>query len=170
MYPHSFAKQADYASYDMSAPPGRTWRYYTGKPLFKFAHGLSLTEFTLTCDGFKPPSTGRSVGQSSIEGALDCLVKNTGSRDGDEVVFLFAAAGADVRSAARHPVPLRSLVDFQRVSIPKVQSVKVQFVIQPSALELIDEFGEPRLYPGRHSFIASRGHGLESIFNTTLVA
>ena len=48
--------------------------------------------------------------------------------------------------------------------------VKVQFVIQPSALELIDEFGEPRLYPGRHSFIASRGHGLESIFNTTLVA
>jgi beta-glucosidase len=160
MYPHSFAKQADYASYDMSAPPGRTWRYYTGEALFKFAHGLSLTEFNLSCDGFVPPS-------ATTAGALDCLVTNTGSRDGDEVVFLFASAGADVRAVTKHPVPLRSLVDFQRVTIPKKQSMKVQFVIQPSALELIDENGKPRLYSGTHSFIVSRGHGPESIFNTT---
>ena len=54
--------------------------------------------------------------------------------------------------------------------VPKAQSVKVRFVIQPSALQLIDESGEEVLYSGRHSLIASRGHGPEHVFNTTVVA
>ena len=110
-------------------------------------------------DGFSFPSFPTNI---------DCQVKNTGGRDGDEVVFLFSAVGGDVRAAAKHPVPLRSLVDFQRVSVAKGQSVAVQFMIKPSSLELIDENGEPRLYPGVHSFIASRGHGAEIVYNTTV--
>lgn len=38
LYPASFAKEADYDSYDMSAPPGRTYRYYTGTPMYPFGH------------------------------------------------------------------------------------------------------------------------------------
>jgi beta-glucosidase len=145
----------------MSAPPGRTHRYYTGKPLFAFGHGLSLTDFTLQCSGFKPPSP-------TAAGELGCAVANVGTRDGDEVVFLYAVAGSDVRAAAKHPVPLRSLVDFTRVSVSAGQSKEVRFVISPSALGLTDENGEPRVYAGKYSFVASRGHGVERSFNMTI--
>ena len=46
--------------------------------------------------------------------------------------------------------------------------MKVQFVIKPTALELVDENGAPRLYPGKHTVVASRGHGGESVFNVTV--
>jgi beta-glucosidase len=34
---------------EYDTPPGRSYRYYTGKPLFEFGDGLSLTTFTHTC-------------------------------------------------------------------------------------------------------------------------
>ena len=30
---------------EYDTPPGRSYRYYTGKPLFEFGTGLSLTNF-----------------------------------------------------------------------------------------------------------------------------
>jgi hypothetical protein len=33
----------------MAKPPGRTYKYYTGKPLFEFGQGLSYSKFTIGC-------------------------------------------------------------------------------------------------------------------------
>ena len=58
--------------------PGRSYRYYTGKPLFAFGSGISLTTFTHTasCEAVAEADT------------ISCTakVKNTGSLGGDEVV------------------------------------------------------------------------------------
>ena len=43
MYSSSFEKEQDMYSFDMTAKPGRTYRYYTGKPLYPFGYGLSYT-------------------------------------------------------------------------------------------------------------------------------
>ena len=63
----------------MTAAPGRTYRYFTGQPLFPFGSGLSLTTFTHTasCQATDSPTN-----------TIQCTakVKNVGKRDGDEVV------------------------------------------------------------------------------------
>merc|ERR1711865_712671 len=49
MYPASFASENPMTNYHMALPPGRTYKYYTGMPLFPFGHGLSYTSFSLEC-------------------------------------------------------------------------------------------------------------------------
>ena len=50
MYPHEYIQQQPLTNYDMSVAPGRTYKYYQGKPLFSFGMGLSLTQFSLDCN------------------------------------------------------------------------------------------------------------------------
>ena len=52
-------------NYDMVASPGRTYRYYRGKPLFEFGAGLSLTTFSLAASCVKA-DPGRARGRGSI--------------------------------------------------------------------------------------------------------
>ena len=59
-------------NFDMSTPPGRTYRYYTGTPLFPFGAGMSYTTF--------------SVNTMQSEFNFVTTVTNTGLFDGDEVV------------------------------------------------------------------------------------
>jgi beta-glucosidase len=82
---------------------GRTYRYFQGEPLFPFGYGLSYTTFAYT-----------NVKIASASGEVTVLmdVKNTGKRDGDEVVQVYAKQihpGSDA--------PIRSLVAFDRVHL-----------------------------------------------------
>ncbi len=70
--PHSLALQVDMYNFNMSLPPGRTYRYYTGTPLFAFGTGMSYTRFHL------------STVTDNV--TLACTVQNQGGYDGDEVV------------------------------------------------------------------------------------
>ena len=62
----------------------RTYRFFTGKPLFAFGHGLSYTKFALT--GAK---LGRAMVGRPDSVKLTVKVKNLGQRDGDEVVQVY---------------------------------------------------------------------------------
>lgn len=100
-------------SYDMVASPGRTYRYFRGKPLFEFGAGLSLTTFAHSASCTKDTTTG---------GAISCSVgvRNTGAMPGDAVVMAFDSLSDDVRKAvgAAHPVPTKRLVDSDRATVP----------------------------------------------------
>lgn len=96
------------------------------------------------------------------------MVSNDGDVDGDEVVMLYHAAGSDVRASANHPVPIRALIDFERVSVPSGGKANVDFVVDQTSLELVDENGDPRVYPGKHTLIATRGHGAAENFTVTV--
>ena len=63
---------------------GRTYRYFTGQPLYGFGHGLSYTTFEYS--GMKLSSPQLQAG-SPLD--VDVDVKNTGKRDGDEVAELY---------------------------------------------------------------------------------
>ena len=153
MYPHAYITEQPMTNYDMAKAPGRTYKYYAGRPLFPFGHGLSLTSFSMQCSGPGPAPAMR----------YRCRVQNAGPRDGDEVLMVFHRAGDDVRARATHPVPVRSLVQFQRVSLRAGAGVTVVLEVGLEQAKVVDEKGDRVLYPGRHSFIVTRGHGQDFV-------
>jgi beta-glucosidase len=73
-------------AFDDYAMQGRTYRYFTGQPLYPFGHGLSYTKFeysNLKLDRASVAPDG------TIQASL--TVKNVGSRAGEEVVQLYVA-------------------------------------------------------------------------------
>jgi hypothetical protein len=62
--------------------------------------------------------------------------------DGDEVVQVYHSAGSAIRSAAKHPVPLKSLVDFERVSVAKGSSATLKFSLPDNSLMLVNDAGD----------------------------
>jgi beta-glucosidase len=107
----------------------RTYRFFPGKPLYAFGHGLSYTQFHYG------PVTLASE-RVATDGIVTVGVKvtNTGERDGDEVVQVYF----------RHPeatnpkLPRQRLCAFQRVSLPRGQSASVKLVVPASTLRRWD--------------------------------
>ena len=137
--PLTFYKSADqlpaFADYRMA---GRTYRYFTGEPLYPFGHGLSFTRFRYGA----PVLSSARVG---ADGKVDVLVEisNIGARDGDEVAQLYVS----------HPgtsgAPVRALERFERVHLKKGETRRVSFTLDARALSVVDAEGVRRLVPGR---------------------
>ena len=76
-----------------------------------------------------------------IEVSVD--VTNAGERDGDEVVQLYLTD-----TAASAPVPIRTLVGFDRLSLRRGEKRQVAFTIKPRQMSLIDDRGKRVIEPG----------------------
>ena len=103
----STAQLPDYEDYDMN---GRTYRYFTGEPLYPFGYGLSYTTF----------SYGKARANAR---RITIPVTNTGRRDGTETVQLY------VRRPGDSSGPRLTLRGFRRVAIPAGKTVKVTFLL-----------------------------------------
>ena len=90
----------------------RTYRYFTGKPLYAFGHGLSYTTFE-----FNAGKLGSNKIAPNGSAKVSFTVKNTGTRDGDEVAQLYYR---HVNSKA--PQAKLALCGFSRVSVKKRRS------------------------------------------------
>ena len=117
---------------------GRTYRYFRGEPLYPFGHGLSYTTFRYA--NLKVSPTRAAEGK---EITVTADVKNTGDRDGDEVVQLYVA---DVQASV--PVPIRSLQGFRRMHLAAGESTIVSFTLQPRHLVLVDAQDRRVVEPG----------------------
>ena len=148
-------------NYDMTLPPGRSYRYYTGTPLFTFGQGMSYTEFGMSC-------THRYASASSFPITVTCTVINKGNVSGDEVVQLYHSVGKQIRAVATHPIPLKSLVDFQRVSLQPQASVNVVFKVDETAFSLVTNDGTKTVYRGEHAMILSRGVGDDQVLKVDI--
>jgi beta-glucosidase len=83
-------------------------------------------------------------------------VTNAGEREGDEVVQLYLT---DVAASA--PVPIRTLVGFERISLRPREKRTVTFTITPRQMSLIDNNDKRVIEPGE--FLISTG-GLRGRF------
>jgi beta-glucosidase len=99
----------------------RTYRYFNGSALYPFGFGLSYTKFAYA-NLRAEPGAGHTL---SV--AVD--VTNTGDRDGDEVVQLYA-----VPPAASHPREHRALCGFDRVHLKAGETQTLSLTVPPSAL------------------------------------
>lgn len=129
---------------------GRTYRYFTGEPLYPFGYGLSYSSFRYE----NLEVTKRSAENSEIF-TVSATVTNTGSMDGDEVVQLYLS----------HPhvegAPIRALSGFRRIALKKGQSEKVSFELPASALSIVDDAGVRRVVPGTVQVWVGGGQPIE---------
>lgn len=117
----------------------RTYRYFTGKPLWGFGYGLSYTTFKY--GPVKLSSENLKAGQSLT---ATVTVTNTGKLNGDEVVEAYL-------KAPQADGPNHSLVAFSRVSIAPGASKEVALKIDPRALSSVDDKGNRTILAGKYS-------------------
>ncbi len=117
-----------FEDYKMAAPPGRTYRYFTGKPLYAFGHGLSYAQFKIS-----RIKLGSDRLQSADEIHLQMEVANQGRLDGDEVVQIYSH-----RMKADAADPRQSLCGFQRVTVAAGQTEPVALKIPVAQLRRWD--------------------------------
>jgi len=132
-----------YVSYDMQ---GRTYRYFTGTPLYPFGYGLSYTTFAYADPALS--TTQLTAGATLKVGAT---VRNTGARAGDEVAQVYLDA-PDVPPAPRH-----ALVGFERVHLEPGESRRVEFELSPRALSTVDAAGQRAVVAGRYRVFVGGG-------------
>ena len=106
---------------------GRTYMYAKAKPIFPFGFGLSYTTFKYS--HLKVKKDGDNY-------VVKFDLKNTGSRDGEEVVQLYAKFKNDDAS--------KRLRGFERVAVKAGETVPVEIVVPADDLKLWDS--------GKHVF------------------
>lgn len=114
---------------DYDITHGRTYMYFKEKPLYPFGYGLSYTRFNYS---------GTTLNDRVIERGDTLRVcfnlKNSGNMDGDEVVQLYV-------SARKHTDkdPIKQLKAFQRISLRKGETKKVELTVPYTELQVWDE-------------------------------
>jgi len=115
---------ADLPPFEDYRMAGRTYRYFTGKPLYPFGHGLSYTTFTyrnLRTSAETLTRTGRLT--------VRVDVTNSGTRAGDEVVQLYVQhVGSKVER------PLQDLRGYARIALKPGETRTVTFPLTASSL------------------------------------
>jgi beta-glucosidase len=107
---------------------GRTYMYLSAKPLYAFGYGLSYTKFAYSN---LRVTTVHLVRGDSVTVSMD--VKNTGARDGDEVVQLYVAHVGSVVTR-----PQQELKGFRRVMIHAGETRTVTIPLKASSLAYWD--------------------------------
>ena len=117
----------------------RTYRYYDGEVAYGFGFGLSYTQFAYGAPKF---SAQRLEAGHILR--VSVTVKNVGQREGDEVAQLYLIppplAGA----------PRLSLQGVQRVHLRAGESKRIEFVLQPRQMSLVNAQGKRAINPGRY--------------------
>jgi beta-glucosidase len=132
--------------FDDYSMKGRTYRYFTGEPLYPFGYGLSYTRFTYS--DLKVPTQPVNAGDPVNTAAT---VTNSGQLAGDEVVQLYLQF-PDVKGA-----PLKALRGFQRVHLEPGASQTVRFELKNRNLLMVTDLGVPIIAGGKYTITIGGG-------------
>jgi beta-glucosidase len=139
---NSIADLPPFGDYDME---GRTYRYYRGKPLYAFGHGLSYTVFKYGGMTVRP---AKAKAGDTLRVGVE--VRNAGPRAGDEVVQVYARM-----RRSRVSRPRKWLVGFARVPIDAASSMQVEIDVPTALLRYWDdEKHEYCIEPGTYELLA----------------
>jgi beta-glucosidase len=131
----------DFTDYSMS---NRTYRYFSGKPLYAFGHGLSYTQFD-----YKSGKLESKKIAANDMAKVSFTVKNSGKRDGDDVAQVYYR---HVNSAV--PQPKLALCGFTRVHLKSGESTEVTVEIPAARLRYWDTKKKQYVVePGDYEFL-----------------
>jgi beta-glucosidase len=126
-----YQSSSDLPAFDDYKMENRTYRYFSGQPLYSFGFGLSYTTFTYRNLQIDPVNV-----KAGDPISIQVDVENTGKMPGDEVVQLYLK---DVKASL--PVPLLHLQGFTRIHLAPGENKIVQFTLTSSQMSFADENG-----------------------------
>jgi beta-D-xylosidase 4 len=164
-YPASYA--GDVSIFDMNlrpsaSSPGRTYKWYSGKPVVPFGYGLHYTSFLFAWDSI--PKAVYDIGDivNEAHGSFKDIslffnvvasVRNAGGPANiasDYVGLLFIST----TNAGPAPYPTKSLVSYNRLhGIPVNAAQKLVLPLTLASLARADENGDLTVYPGDYELI-----------------
>ena len=122
----------DFLDYKMK---NRTYRYFTGEPLFPFGYGLSYTNFEIGKPEYKDDKVLVSV-------------KNTGAAAGIETVQVYIRNTADVEG------PLKTLRAYQQIQLAPGEAKTIAIDLPNSSFEGWDtQTNTMRVVPGKYELM-----------------
>ena len=145
--PLTFYRSVDdlppFGDYDMR---GRTYRYFSGTPVYPFGHGLSYTRFDYAALRLQPAAGGPSQGVR-----VSAQLRNAGDRSGEEVAQLY------LEFPELEGVPRIALRGFQRVTLAPGETRTLEFDLDPRDLSAVDISGDRQVMPGRYRIWVGSG-------------
>ena len=125
---------------------GRTYRYFSGTPLWPFGYGLSYTSFKY--EDLTLPKAPLRAGEPLH---ISVNVTNIGNLAGDDVVQLY------LTFPERPGAPLRALRGFQRIHLAPGKSRTVKFDLDRRDLSMVDEAGDRIVAQGTYTVSVGGG-------------
>ncbi|OSD03373.1 glycoside hydrolase family 3 protein [Trametes coccinea BRFM310] len=190
-YPAIYAEQVpmtDMTLRPSATNPGRTYKWYTGTPVYDFGFGLHFTTFDFSwasagaasdatnSTDLRGPSSTYSISDLVSRGkksaafldlaTLDTFsvrVTNTGKVTSDYVALLFVSG-----SFGPSPHPNKQLVSYTRVhGLAPKKSTTVQLPVTLGAIARADESGAKWIYPGTYTIALDTDGALKHTFTLT---
>ncbi len=128
----------EFEDYNMK---GRTYKYFTGTPLYPFGYGLSYADFSFNNLSL---SKNTAIKNDSITVTVD--VKNTSAVDGSEVVEVYASAKNITQYRA-----VKSLIGFVKLPVKAGETQKATIRIAVNSLRQFDEkLNDYKVYSGEY--------------------
>lgn len=142
--------------FDDYSMKNRTYRYFTGTPLWGFGYGMSYTKFQWS--NVKLSTDKLTAGEPLT---VDADVKNVGTRKGDAVSEIY------LKAPASPTTPIHALVGFARTPLEAGQQQHIHVVIAPRSLSVVAADGKRSIGPGEYSiFIGGTQPGPSSAGET----
>ena len=111
-------------------------------PRYFFGYGLSYTAFEYSAF----TASASEIGPDECV-TLSAVIKNTGDRDGDEVVQLYVTD-----RYASQTRPVQELAGFARIHLKAQQSANVSFTVHPSQFAFLDQNMKWKIEQGDYDF------------------
>ena len=124
-YNAQLAEMPDFTDYSLK---NRTYRYFTGAPLYPFGYGLTYGDVA---------ATGAQAARTPDGARVTVTLRNAGARDTDEVVQIYCQN----KGSANAPVNPR-LCAFRRVHVPAGQEITVDVPVEGRRLLVVNDAGE----------------------------
>ncbi|TAQ91464.1 hypothetical protein B7494_g236 [Chlorociboria aeruginascens] len=143
--------------------PGRTYKWYTGSPVYEFGHGLHYTTFNRTLSPLSksifsiPSLLTTSSNSSTIPAQKDLIpfrkfpfsIHNIGNTTSSYVALGFLTG-----SFGPQPYPKKSLVAYTRVhDIAPGEVRNGELSLNIGSLARVDEQGDMVLWPGKYTLL-----------------
>jgi hypothetical protein len=159
-YPASYVNEVSMFDMQMRPSPtnpGRTYKFYTGQPVYEFGYGLSYTTFSYSWNNDSSISSYsiRGLTKRNVADQRHVLVQffrvnvtNTGSVAGDDVVLAFITP-PKVSIGDPSP-PIKQLFGFERVHLEVDATAQIYFPLYMDAILTVRSDGSKWLEPGLH--------------------